>query len=379
MRIQRVWLHTLELPLIAPFTTSFGTQTVRRALIVELHSRVDGKDVVGWGEVSALEQPIYSSEYREGVIDVATRFLVPTLARAQEDREMSAEGIGPALDHLLGHRMAKSGLEAAALDAQLRAEDRSFADYLGVRVDRVPSAVSVGIQDSIPALLEAVAGYVGAGYQRIKLKIEPGWDIEPVRAVRQAHPTVPLQVDANTAYTLADAEHLRALDAFDLLLIEQPLGEEDIREHAELAKVMTTPMCLDESVVSVAAARDAIELGAVGVINIKPSRVGGYLEAVRIHDLAIERGIPVWCGGMLETGIGRAANTALAGLPGFTLPGDISGSSRFYAEDLTTPLEPIDGWMSVPQGPGMCEAPDPDRLAAFTVATAEIPVEPSAR
>jgi O-succinylbenzoate synthase len=378
MRIDHVQLHTLELPLVTPFTTSFGTQTVRRALIVELHADVDGRAVVGWGEVSALEAPIYSSEYREGVIDVATRFLLPALAQAQETAPLTAEGIGPALAHLLGHRMAKSGLEAAALDAQLRASGTSFADYLGVRVDRVPSAVSVGIQDSIAELLDAVAGYVDAGYQRIKLKIEPGWDIEPVRAVREAHPDVPLQVDANTAYTLADAEHLRELDKYGLLLIEQPLGEDDIREHAELATMMTTPMCLDESIVSVASARDAIELGAVGIINIKPSRVGGYLESVRIHDLARRCGIPVWCGGMLETGIGRAANTALAGLPGFSLPGDISGSSRFYAEDITTPLEPVDGWMSVPRGPGMCEAPDPDRLAALTVATAEIAVTASA-
>ncbi len=374
MRIAHVALHTLELPLVAPFTTSFGTQTVRRALAVELHAEVDGRAVVGWGECSALEQPVYSSEYREGVIDVSRRFLIPALAAAQDRADLTAEGVGPALAHLLGHRMAKAGLEMAVLDAQLRASATSFADYLGVTAERVPSGVSVGIQDSIPQLLDVVDRYLDEGYRRIKLKIEPGWDVEPVRAVREAHPDIPLQVDANTAYTLADADHLRQLDRFGLLLIEQPLGEDDIREHAELARVMTTPMCLDESIVSLASARDAIELGAVGVINIKPSRVGGYLEAVRIHDLALSRGIPVWCGGMLETGIGRAANAALAGLPGFTLPGDISGSSRFYREDITSPLEPVDGYLEVPRAPGLCKEPDRDRLAAVTLRTDRVEV-----
>ncbi len=372
MIIRRIQLHTLELPLVAPFTTSFGRMDVRRALIVEMTADVDGKEVTGWGEVSALEQPIYSPEYRAGVIDVIQRFLAPTLAEAQRDGSLTAERVSPALVKLLGHRMAKAGLEAAALDAQLRAAGQSFGEYLGVKRDRVPSAVSVGIHDSIPSLLDAVDGYLAEGYQRVKLKIKHGWDIEPVRAVREAHPDVPLQVDANTAYTLADAEHLRQLDAFDLLLIEQPLAEDDIREHALLARMMTTPMCLDESVVSVEKAADAIELGAVGIINIKPSRVGGYLEGKKIHDLAQSRGIAVWCGGMLETGVARGANAAFAAQDGFTLPGDISGSSRFYKEDITTPLEPVDGFMAVPTLAGLCEEPSRERLEGLTAETVTI-------
>jgi O-succinylbenzoate synthase len=374
VKLTHLAMHTLDLPLVAPFTTSFGTQTVRRALVFEVHTEVDGQAIVGWGECGALEQPIYSSEYREGVIDVVERFLLPSLIEFQDGQDLTAERVGPALSHLLGHRMAKSALEMAILDAQLRAAGQSFADYLGVTATRVPAAVSVGIHDSIPELLEAVAEYVQAGYQRIKLKIRPGWDIEPVRAVREAYPDIPLQVDANTAYTLADAEHLAKLDQYDLLLVEQPLGEEDIRQHSVLAGLMTTSVCLDESVVSVGAAQDAIELGAVGVINIKPSRVGGYLEAVRIHDLCLERGIPVWCGGMLETGIGRAANAALAGLPGFTLPGDISGSSRFYVEDITPAIEPTDGWITVHSGPGLCELPDRDTMERYMVGSVEMDV-----
>jgi O-succinylbenzoate synthase len=230
----------------------------------------------------------------------------------------------------------------------------------------------VGIQDSIPQLLDVVAGYLDEGYQRIKLKIQPGWDIEPVRAVREAHPEVPLQVDANTAYTLADAAHLAGLDAFDLLLIEQPLGEEDMRHHALLAQRMTTPMCLDESVVSASSAEDAIEWGAAAIINIKPSRVGGYLEARRIHDVALGHGTPVWCGGMLETGIGRAANAALAGLPGFTITGDISASGRFYKQDITDPFELVDGHILIPDVPGLVRQPRRQRLAEATVETVRI-------
>jgi O-succinylbenzoate synthase len=260
----------------------------------------------------------------------------------------------------------------AVLDAQLRAQKRSFKDYLGVTRDRVPSGVSVGIQDSIPRLLDVVDGYLAEGYQRIKLKIRPGWDIDPVRAVREAHPEVPLQVDANTAYTLADADHLVQLDAFDLLLIEQPLGEEDMRQHALLAQRMRTPMCLDESVVSAASAEDAIEWGAAAIINIKPSRVGGYLEARRIHDVARAHRVPVWCGGMLETGIGRAANAALAGMAGFTLTGDISASGRFYARDITDPIELVDGHILISDAPGLCAQPHRQRLAEATIETVRI-------
>jgi O-succinylbenzoate synthase len=233
----------------------------------------------------------------------------------------------------------------------------------------------VGIHDSVPALLDAVAGYLAEGYVRIKLKIEPGWDVEPVRAVRERFgDDVLLQVDANTAYTLGDARHLARLDPFGLLLIEQPLEEEDVLGHAELARRITTPVCLDESIVSAQTAAAAITLGACSIINIKPGRVGGYLEARRIHDLAVAHGVAVWCGGMLETGLGRAANAALAALPGFTLPGDISGSGRFYETDITEPFVLDDGHIAVPSAPGLGVTPLPDLLDEFTTATEWVPV-----
>ena len=231
----------------------------------------------------------------------------------------------------------------------------------------MPSGVSVGIMDSIPELLDAVAGYLDAGYVRIKLKIEPGWDVEPVRAVRERFgDDVLLQVDANTAYTLGDAPLLARLDPFDLLLIEQPLPEDDILGHAELARRIRTPICLDESIVSARSAADAIALGACQIVNIKPGRVGGYLEARRIHDVCPAHGVPVWCGGMLETGLGRAANVALAALPGFTLPGDMSASDRFYRTDITEPFVLRDGGLRVPSGPGLGVAPIPELLAEMT-------------
>lgn len=372
MHIDHVTLRTLRIPLVTPFTTSFSTQTARTVLTLEIAARVNGQDVTGWGECGALAEPVYSDEYAAGVVDVTERFLLPRLHEVSQDGALTAEAVAAHLEPIIGHRMAKAALEAAILDAQLKAANTSFATYLGATRDRVPSGVSVGIQDSIPQLLDVVADYLDQGYQRIKLKIQPGWDIEPVRAVRERHPDVPLQVDANAAYTLADAAHLRRLDPFELLLIEQPLAHDDLRQHAELARVMTTPMCLDESVVSASSAADAIHLGSAAVINIKPSRVGGYLEARRIHDVARAAGVAVWCGGMLETGLARGANAALAALPGFTLAGDISASSRFYAHDITSPYVLEDGYIAVPTFAGLCEAPDHQALAEFTTDVREV-------
>ena len=226
--------------------------------------------------------------------------------------------------------------------------------------------VSVPIMDTVPQLLEAVAGYLDEGYARIKLKIEPGWDLEPVAAVRREFGDILLQVDANAAYTLVDAPHLRRLDEFGLLLVEQPLADEDLRQHAQLAQQIATPVCLDESIVSVEAAADALALGSCSVVNIKAGRVGGYLESRRIHDLCRANGVAVWCGGMLETGIGRAANIALAALPGFTLPGDTSASDRYYLEDVTEPVVLRDGHVDVPTGPGIGVIPDAGRLDELT-------------
>lgn len=373
MRLEAVTLRTVALPLVAPFTTSFSTQTERRVLVIEVAAEVAGKHVSGWGECGALTEPVYSEEYLEGVLDVTKRHLLPRLFAASAAGTLTAETVGHHLEKVIGHRMAKAALEMAVLDAQLRAAGLSFKDYLGVTRERVPSGVSVGIQPSVPDLLRVVDGYLTEGYRRIKLKIQPGWDLEPVAAVRSAHPDIALQVDANAAYTLVDATHLRRLDEHGLLLIEQPLGEDDIRQHAQLAAVMDTPMCLDESVVSAKIAADAIAWGAAEVINIKPSRVGGYLEARRIHDIAQASGVAVWCGGMLETGIGRGANAALAGLPGFTLPGDISASSRFYARDITEPFVLEDGYIRIPTEPGLARQPIPQLLADATVASETIP------
>ena len=283
---------------------------------------------------------------------------------------LRATDVAGVLAPFKGHRMAKAALEAAVLDAELRAEGRSFARELGAVKDRVPSGVSIGIMDSIPQLLDAVDGYLAQGYLRIKLKIEPGWDVAPVRAVRERFgDALLLQTDANCAYTLSDARQLAKLDDFDLLLIEQPLDEDDVLGHAELARRIRTPVCLDESITSAQSAAAAITLGAAAIVNVKPGRVGGYLEARRIHDVCAAHGVPVWCGGMLETGIGRAANVALAALPGFTLPGDTSASDRYFSDDITEPFVLVDGHLAVPDGPGLGVTPRPDRLAEVTVAT----------
>jgi O-succinylbenzoate synthase len=262
--------------------------------------------------------------------------------------------------------MAKAAIEMAILDAQLRARGESFAKYFGAVRTAVDCGVSVGIHKSIPELLETVSGYLGQGYRRIKLKIKPGWDVEPVRAVRERFGDVPLQVDANTAYSLSDAAQLAQLDAFSLLLIEQPLPEEQVLAHAELARSVRTPICLDESITSEQAAEDAIKLGACRIINIKPGRVGGYLEARKIHDLCAARGVPVWMGGMLETGIGRAGNVAMAALPNFTLPGDTSASDRYYHRDITQPFVLHDGRLDVPSGPGLGVDVDLEFLESIT-------------
>ena len=358
MKIEGFELRRIALPIVSPFRTSFGTQTERDILIVK--AVTDGAE--GWAECVTLPQPVYSPEYTEGAVDVMKRYFIPAVAGVRD-----ANGVAQALHKFKGHPMAKAALETSLLDAELRAEGRSFARELGSVHERVPCGVSVGIMDSLPELLDAVGGYIDEGYVRIKLKIEPGWDVDVVRAVREKFgDDVLLQVDANTAYTLRDARHLAKLDDFDLLLIEQPLEEEDIVGHADLAKMMKTPICLDESVTSAQTAAAAIRLGATSVINIKPGRVGGYLEARRIHDLAAAAGVPVWCGGMLETGLGRAANIALASLPGFTLPGDVSASGRFYATDITEPWVMEDGHLTVPTAPGLGVTPIPELLEEFT-------------
>ncbi|WP_340539668.1 o-succinylbenzoate synthase [Nocardioides sp. GXZ039] len=373
MRLTGLRLHHVEIPLVTPFTTSFGTETVKETYLVEATLATPDGSATGWGECVASPDPLYSSEFLTAAVDVTRRWLAPALYAAGDD--LTAETVAHLLRHIVGHPMAKAALEMAVLDAQLRWRDTSWSAHLGGVVDRVPSGVSVGIQEDAEAMVRTVGGYLDDGYRRIKLKIKPGADLEPVAAVRRAFgDDLLLQVDANAAYTLADANHLRRLDEFGLLLIEQPLGEADLRQHAVLASQLSTPICLDESIVSAEAAADAIMLGATSVINVKPGRVGGYLEARRIHDVARAHGIPVWCGGMVETGVGRAANAGLAALPGFTLPGDISGSDRFYEEDiLTEPILMHDGYVDVPTGPGTGVEIDPAQLERRRVAVTDVP------
>jgi O-succinylbenzoate synthase len=366
LHLEAVELTRIVLPLVAPFRTSFGTQTDREVLLVRALTSVGP----GWGECVALRDPLYSSEYVDGADHVIRHHLAPRLFQASP---LSAEGVAPTLEDVIGHRMAKAALEMAILDAQLRHAGESLASYLGAERTEIECGVSVGIQPTIPVLLSAVEDYLAQGYRRIKLKIEPGWDVEPVRAVRQRFGNdIRLQVDANSAYSPADSAHLQELDRFSLLLIEQPFGEEQLLAHAELARLIETPVCLDESITSAQVAADAIALGAGEILNIKAGRVGGYLEARRIHQLCRERGVPVWCGGMLETGIGRAANIALAALPGFTLPGDVSASDRYYHKDVTPPFVMRNGMMQVPRGPGLGVDVLPDVLESVTMATATL-------
>ncbi|HEV2033091.1 MAG TPA: o-succinylbenzoate synthase [Candidatus Dormibacteraeota bacterium] len=362
MKLEAVELRRIRLSLVAPFETSFGVQDERDILILKAITS-EGE---GWGECVAGEEPTYSSEYVDGAQHVLAHHLVPRLL---ERSALEAEDVAEVLRPVHGHQMAKAAIEMALLDAQLRARGESFGRYLGAVRPAVDAGVSVGIHRSIPELLQTVGDYLDQGYRRIKLKIKPGWDLEPVRAVRERFGDVPLQVDANTAYSISDAKHLGELDAFDLLLIEQPMPEDQVLAHAELAKLVRTPICLDESITSSQAAADAIQLGACQIINIKPGRVGGYLEARRIHDLCAAHGIPVWMGGMLETGLGRAGNVAMAAMANFTLPGDTSASNRYYHRDITEPFVLSEGRLKVPTGPGLGVNVDHDYLAEITSST----------
>ena len=360
MKLKEIELRIIHLPLVRPFRTSFGTQTSREVLMVKVTNE---NGTVGWAECVAMSEPLYSPEYVIGCLDLMKRFLIPAL---KSKKEISAEDVPIVLKPFLGGQMAKAALETAILDAQLRDQKISLASYLGATKSKVECGVSVGIANNLEALGEEVKSYVDAGYRRIKLKIEPGWDIEAVKYIRNLYPAIPLQVDANQAYSRADGKHLAKLDEFNLLLIEQPLDEHDILGHALLSKEVKTPICLDESIISLQAAEDALSLKATTIINIKPGRVGGYIESVKIHDLCLKNKIPVWCGGMLETGIGRAANLALAALPGFTLPGDTSASARYFKQDITTPFVMENGYLNVPNTPGIGVEPDMEFLDEVT-------------
>lgn len=365
MKITNVELRRIHMPLVGPFRTSFGVETDRDILLV----RVITPDAEGWGECVAMGQPLYSSEYVDAAQEVTKRFLLPLLFAADS---VTADDVATVLEPIQGHRMAKAAVETAILDAELRATGESLASRLGAVRDRVDCGVSVGITNTVEELLDQVDGYLAQGYKRIKLKIEPGFDVDRVRAVRERFGDILLQVDANAAYTLDHAEHLAQLDEFDLLLIEQPLFEERVLDHAKLAKVVKTPICLDESIVTAQAATDAIAMGACSIINIKPGRMGGYLEAKRAHDVCEAAGVPVWAGGMLESGLGRAANVALAAMSNFTLPGDTSASDRYYTQDVTPPFVLEDGTLRVPTGPGISVEPVPEVLEELTTSVEHV-------
>ncbi len=338
-KIDQVRLHWIEMPLVHFFETSFGRTYSRKMILVEA---VCG-GVSGWGEVTCGEHPFYNEEWTEGAWRLLREYIVPatlgkTLGSAAEAGRLTAG--------MKGHRMARGGMEAACWDLEARLAGVPLWKLIGGGARKeIPCGVSIGIQDSVEQLLGKIRREVEAGYQRIKIKIKPGWDVDVIRAVRREFPSILLMADANSAYTLGDIEHLKRLDEFNLMMIEQPLAHDEIIDHARLQAALSTPICLDECIRTAHHAEQAIRLGACRIVNIKLGRVGGFAEAIRVHDVCAAHGIPVWSGGMLECGVGRAHNIAMATLPNFTLPGDISASRRYWRRDV------IDPWVEVtPRG-----------------------------
>jgi O-succinylbenzoate synthase len=365
VRVAGIELIELRLPLQEPFATGTGSRSTRRILLVRIEGE-EGAD--GWGECVAGEAPTYTYETTETAWHVLSEFILPPLTGREI---LGPEEIAPSAGRIRGHPMAKAAAEMAVWDLQAKELGAPLWELLGGSGEAVEVGVVVGFQPTEEALLERVRGHVEAGYARIKLKIEPGRDIGPVRAVRDRFPDVPLMVDASCSYALSDVPRLRELDPFRLTMIEQPLGDEDLREHAILQAEIETPICLDESIRSADDTLLALQIGACRIVNVKPGRVGGLANAKAIHDVCRSREVPLWCGGMLESGIGRAHNLALATLPGFTLPGDISESRRYWERDLVTPeFELENGRLAVPQGPGIGVEPDRERIRDLAVRTA---------
>jgi len=361
LNIEGVEIRLIRLPLNEPFETSFGKIDSRLIFLVCLHA----EGLRGWGEVVASEEPRYSYETVGTAFHVIKDFFGPALL-AEPIKGLA--DLAKRLSSFRGHNMAKAGLELAYMDLLAQVSQQSLSTLIGGTFKRVPVGVSLGIQPTVSQLLERVERYLSLGYQRIKLKIKPEWDLDVVAQVRRAHPNILLSVDANSAYTFDDREHLKKLDDFDLLMVEQPLQNDDLLDHAKLQQLMKTAICLDESIVGQRQAATALELKSCRIINIKIGRVGGYSEALGIHDSCQSSGIPVWCGGMLESGIGRAHNIALASLKGFTLPGDISASSRYFARDIIQPEVTVapDGTVTVPDTVGLGFDVDLDFVGALT-------------
>jgi O-succinylbenzoate synthase len=348
VKIDALELRLLKLPLVHFFETSFGRVDDKHFILV----RVESDGVSGYGECVAEKDPYYSSETNDTVWHIIAEFIAPRVLGVEFEHPRE---LFPALKAIRGHNMAKAAVEMAAWDLFARQRGEPLSRVLGGAGDRIASGVSVGIQPTLDDLAAKVEGELAAGYRRIKIKIKPGWDVRPVETLRQRFGAIKLMVDANAAYHLSDADHLAALDAFDLMMIEQPLDYDDVADHAELQRRLKTPICLDESIKTVGIAREAIAAGACRIINIKPGRVGGFTESIRLHDLCAAHGIPVWHGGMLESGIGRAANIHLSTLPNFSLPGDIAASKRYFDPDLIEPAVEVaaDGTIAVPTGPGL--------------------------
>ena len=360
-QVEQIEVRTVRLRLNEPFETSFGSIDSRLIVLVSL----EGEGLTGWGEIVAAEQPRYSYETVGTARHVIRDYLAPAiLARPLTDLDDLRARFAP----FRGHNMAKAGLELAYMHLLAQTRKQSLSQLIGGTRPAIAVGVSLGIQPTVDQLLRRVDQYLALGYQRIKLKIKQGWDVAVVREVRRRHPNILLSVDANSAYRLEDLPELQALDEFDLLMIEQPLDHDDLVDHAKIQSVLKTPICLDESITGSRRARQALELGSCQIINIKIGRVGGYSEALAIHDLCFAKEVPVWCGGMLESGIGRAHNIALASLPGFTLPGDISASSRYFARDVIIPPVTVSakGTVDVPQSPGLGFEVDLDYLSAHT-------------
>ena len=368
MIISSIELREIRLPLIHFFETSFGRTTERRIILVRVIDR-DGAE--GWGECTAGEGPFYSDEWAETAWPTLNDFLAPMVVNREV--ESAAQGYD-LMKRVRGHRMAKAAIETACWDLDAKRAGVPLWKHLGGVQTEIPCGVSIGIQESPEQLIEKIEKELNAGYQRIKIKIKPGWDIDIVRRVRERFPDIKLMGDANSAYTLADAELFKALDEFKLMMIEQPLAYDDIFDHAELQNQIKTPVCLDESIKTPADVTHAINLGACKIINVKLGRVGGHVQAKEVEAIARQHSIPVWCGGMLESGIGRAHNIAMATLPGFTLPGDVSASARYWAEDIIEPPVTVTsrGTIVAPNKPGIGFEINRERIDQLTVRSAEI-------
>ena len=361
LRLDALELRLVRLPLLEPFVVSFGRMDSRLAVLL----RLEAGGQAGWGECVAFESPLYSYETAGTARHVIREHLAPAILGA-EVKDLT--DLAARFRTFRGHPMAKAGIELAFVDLVARLRGEPIARLIGGTRSRIEVGVSLGIQPTVEALDERVTHFLELGYRRIQLKIKPGADVSVVAEIRRRHPQILLSVDANAAYTLADAALLRQLDAYDLLMIEQPLAHDDLVDHAKLQQTLRTAICLDESITSHEQARQALETGACRIVNMKIGRVGGYSEALRIHGLCVERGVPLWCGGMLETGIGRAHNVALASLTGFTLPGDISGSRRYFERDVIVPPVEVaaDGTVGVPTSAGLGFDVDMDFLESRT-------------